>query len=95
MPTNIYKRKLLNDIRLVLKTLSVGAVTSFLFFYNNYATRQWTHEIATKAYISMHPVITRVCHCFSLALILAAIGVQDLVLLVHMDNQVVPSTSLY
>ena len=37
----------------------------------------------------------RVCHCFSLALVLAAIGVQDRVLLVHMDNPEVPSTSLY
>ena len=39
----------------------------------------------------MYPVY----YCFSLALVLAAIGVQDRVLLVHMDNPGVPSTSLY
>ena len=39
----------------------------------------------------MYPVY----HCFNLALVLAAIGVQDRVLLVHMDNPGVPSTSLY
>ena len=36
-----------------------------------------------------------VCNCFSLALVLAAIGVQDRVMLVHMDNPGAPSTSLY
>ena len=48
-----------------------------------------------KPNISMRPVTTKVCYCFSLALLLAAVDVQDLVLIVLMDNPGVPSTSLY
>ena len=46
---------------------------------------------SNKANTGMYPVY----HCFCLALVLAAIGVQDRVLLVHMDNPGVPSTFLY
>ena len=56
----------------------------------------WIAMLLYDTNTSMYTQLSlRVCHYFSLDLVLAAIGVQDRVLLFHMNNPGVPSTSLY
>ena len=69
--------------------MHVGSGTLDLIFYNMHQSNG--HMNSDTANMGMYPV----CYCFSLALVFAAIGVQDRGLLVHIDNPGVPSTSLY